>query len=201
MVKDVELFALIPEKQIALCLTPKVASMSIITALSNYYGARVQSPTRRNTVFRWFTQQQVLKLIPDWKRAIFVRDPWDRVCSAYNYHILQKQIIHTKNLQKYFNTKTTFTEFLDEVTRNPYGDLHYTPQSKIISRIDFVGKFENLIEDWDRFRSWSGLVVPNLPHVNKVRKKKDFIKKATPAQIKKYKQAFKDDYKTFGYGS
>lgn len=195
MAVDFELYALFPEHKLALCIVPKVASMSIIQAIHDMYGVPVKTPTHKNGVFKWYTQKQVETLIPDWRTAIFVRHPEERLKSAYRYLILQGGLSCSGNLRSRFSKKDTFEQFVKKVLKNPLYDPHYMPQSRMGNKFDFVGKIETMSEDWGRFVNWSELALPDIPHVNKSRSKSLL----EIPRIDDFRRVYADDYSRFGY--
>ncbi|WP_339617207.1 sulfotransferase family 2 domain-containing protein [uncultured Gilvimarinus sp.] len=166
LVNHFELFALLPEHQLVICITPKAASMSIIQALASHYGTAVKRPSHKYSVFRWYTLEQVQAVVPNWRRAMFVRHPLERLCSVYDYHITKHNLERSKNLRDRFNAGMSFTQFAGKVIERPDWDSHFVPQSWMSDRADFVGKFENMATDWQRFKEWAGVDLPALPHVN-----------------------------------
>ena len=91
----------------------------------------------------------------------FVRNPWDRLVSAYYQYIKAKSEAH--HITNY-NWNKDFNHFLSEIVFN--GDHmenwlkyekgtydHWFPFSRFIGpsgnrHVDFIGRFENLGEDW-----------------------------------------------------
>lgn len=195
-----ELFALLPEHRLALCITPKSASMSIIDALARHYGVSVRTPSHRYSVFRWFTREQVRAVIPDWRMAQFVRHPIDRLCSVYDYHITRHHLERSANMRERFHAGMTFRQFADQVIVDPYWDPHFMPQSAMADRVDFLGKFESLAEDWQAFRDWAGINLPDLHHVNANRIGAGCsMTDLQPHQRGLLNQIYAGDFERFGY--
>jgi len=94
----------------------------------------------------------------------FVRNPWDRVYSAYSY--LRKGGLSTED-QVWKDTLSRYTDFNDFVTRwldedNILLSLHFMPQTHFIKNaqgvidLDFLGRFETLAQDYETVRSRLG---------------------------------------------
>lgn len=92
----------------------------------------------------------------------FVRNPWDRLVSEFNY--------------RGFDKKYSFKEFVLRGLPNKdlYSDVyrHIIPQHQFLyddagnQLVDFVGRFENLQSDFDFVCSKLGIADTRLPHVN-----------------------------------
>jgi hypothetical protein len=92
----------------------------------------------------------------------FVRNPWDRLVSEYEYRKLQPQ--------------TTFRAFVENSfrDRDDYSDAsrHITPQIEFLTGergdllVEFVGRFETLNSDFEHVARKLGLPPANLPHRN-----------------------------------
>jgi hypothetical protein len=81
---------------------------------------------------------------PDYYKATFVRNPWNRMVSAYYY---QKQ---HNNIGSY--------KFHDFIKKNY--TTRIVPFTEIIDcEVDFVGKMENFIDDFNKFCSIVGAKV------------------------------------------
>lgn len=195
-----ELFAVLPEHRLVLCITPKAASMSIIDALSRHYSVSVQKPSHRYSVFRWMTLEQVQVAVPDWPRAQFVRHPLDRLRSVYDYHILKSHLERSSNLRERFTPGMSFRLFVDRVLEEPDYDSHYLPQCEMTDRVDYLGKFENLSDDWRDFRDWAGVDLPDLQHINANRKTTGCsLSELTEYQRRRLNEIYAGDFERYGY--
>ena len=82
---------------------------------------------------------------------VFVRNPWDRIMSSYLY---SKSLGYKFTFKSFFNSKAF--------------EMHYKPQSYFINKnIDFIGRFENLQEDFNLVCKKLGIEPKQLPHENK----------------------------------
>tara|TARA_B100001093_G_scaffold517782_1_gene600386 strand:- start:1594 stop:2181 length:588 start_codon:yes stop_codon:yes gene_type:complete len=81
----------------------------------------------------------------------FVRNPWDRIMSSYFYY-------------KGLGCKFTFKSFLESNKSR----IHCKPQFCFLNKnIDFIGRFENLQEDFNLICQKLGFESKKLPHENK----------------------------------
>jgi hypothetical protein len=100
---------------------------------------------------------------PDWTRAIFVRDPKERVLSAYLDKAARKNGLYVhrhccysdKNQTCAKKASRSFKDFIEVVSTSCCCDPHWKSQSKRIDApswkyINFVGRFESLGEDTKR---------------------------------------------------
>lgn len=94
----------------------------------------------------------------------FVRNPWDRVVSLYE---------RREGLQ--LREKMTFEEFVEWMDFSSSTCIHPVPHRNQLDwfvdphgniLLDFIGRFENLTEDWIRISRRLGIEKP-LPHANK----------------------------------
>jgi hypothetical protein len=92
----------------------------------------------------------------------FVRNPWDLVVSVYEF---SKQYRY-----KMVNVNFSFEDFLlkDKIKAAPW---HMLPQHSFINEnINFIGKFENLQEDFDKICKNLNLQQQKLPHILKTKR-------------------------------
>jgi len=140
----------------------------------------------------------------------FVRNPLDRLHSSYMDKIADvKNSGGGKNIfwNLDISLDMTFEEFVARVAQIPDEkiDRHLRSQSaflwdgeKIVA--DFVGKFENISDDWKKISEQHGL--PDLPHKNKSTKS-TAVKAPTPYTLESAKMAakrYKHDIELFSYG-
>lgn len=81
----------------------------------------------------------------------FVRNPWDRVVSMYCYRLHNREI----------PDRLSFHRFVMNRNQHPFGlfreQVNFLEDQKGEIAVDFVGRFENLSEDWQRVQSRLGL--------------------------------------------
>jgi len=154
---------------------PKCAGISVATAL---FG-RQQVPAHLKLV-------NYKVLLPQEKfnnsfKFTFVRNPWDRVVSAYEYFLRGGRVAHDKQwaddiLHHYSN----FEEFVVEWVReeNIWEKEHFALQSSFINingkpLVDFIGRYEEIDSDYEKLRGILKFGLP-LPVINKTVNRKPY---------------------------
>ena len=122
----------------------------------------------------------------DWDeyfKFVFVRNPWDRIVSQFEYKrkYIETHIVDQlkKGDRKYNFTQKllNFRGFLDHlVMTNENKDLYLKQVDWIFDKnkknlVDFVGRFENLQEDFNIVCDKIGIPHRQLPHQNKTHHK------------------------------
>jgi hypothetical protein len=141
---------------------PKTAGSSMFRALASYNDA---PDTDENRHMEWIRIAENARTLVgregetphlgNYFKFAFVRNPWDRVVSMYNYRLRNREI----------PPDLPFPEFIFNRTDYPFG-MH-REQVKLIEdshgkiAMDFIGRFENLEKDWaiiqDRLKISCGL--------------------------------------------
>lgn len=146
----------------------------------------------------------------------FVRNPWDRLVSCYSQKIAtvpQNPKFKRPNLnppgEERFYSGMPFAEFVEAVhatpdeKANPHFRSQHTvvcdPQGQIMA--DFVGRFENLRDDFARVAEKIGVPGLDLPHrlkskSRKSRHYKDFYDERLKRLVA---ERYETDIETFGY--
>lgn len=127
----------------------------------------------------------------------FVRNPWDRWVSAYYYSLswFKKNKPEELTEQKFKNFNS-WTHYNDE-TVGKYGGK-YGLQWKYVRYCDFIGKFENLQEDFNIVCDKIGITKQQLPHKNKS-KHKHYTKYYDDETKQIVAERYAKDIETFGY--
>lgn len=108
----------------------------------------------------------------------FVRNPWDRLASAYEY--LKNGGRNQEDYKDYRDLFSKYENFKETVLNWEevfFDQIHFKSQSDWICDndgniiVDFVGKFENLQQDFDIVCDRIQMPRKKLPHVNKTNRK------------------------------
>ena len=185
---------------------PKVASSSIKENFRNLVNEelnlkkRVKSINVKNNYFK-FT---------------FVRNPWDRIASCHRQKIenswkyaYKRADSSSKKLKSkglnFKNNELTLNEFLIllEKGNNRFYNIHWAPQTSIVDmdKMDFIGRFENLEEDWKYVCKKIGIDQFELPHKLQTKPKdqsyRDYYKDQESIDI--VSRIYAEEIKRFNY--
>ena len=156
---------------------------------------------------RHLTVEQVIAEIgrEKWNEAYtfaFVRNPWSKVVSHYKYRIKtgqtgmgQDTISFADWVRCTYGPEKDPTYYDKPQMFQAQVDWLKDPEGKVA--IDFVGKFEQLSEDFAKVATVLG-VSPNLPHLNKT-KPTDYKSFYDPESVEHVRNWFKEDIERFGY--
>jgi hypothetical protein len=137
----------------------------------------------------------------------FVRNPWDRAVSAYTYlkNGGSAASEEDRHWSRFVNSFDSFDAFVCQwmTTENIMRNALFTPQALYLQdeygslAMDFVGRFENLAEDFAHIASRLG-VEATLPHINQSRQVpyEDFYSDASKAIVA---NIYAGDISTFKY--
>lgn len=130
----------------------------------------------------------------------FVRNPFDRLASCYR-HVIQKGSMTNIQEDPELYREMSFKEFVDVISEREIKDMdiHFRPQYTFIPETpDFLGKFENLEEDYKIVCEKIGIKAPELLHENKTQKTK-YSDYYDDEIRKKVAEIYKKDFELFGY--
>lgn len=138
-----------------------------------------------------------------------VRDPWDRVYSAYNF--LKKggrNSMDKKFAEEHILIFPDFRSFVMEwlTIHNIYKGIHFVPQYEFICDlegeiiVDHIARYENIEEEYQFIRSKSKKELPKtLPHMNTSTTKDSYLSNFTEEMIIKVADVYKKDIEILGY--
>jgi hypothetical protein len=126
----------------------------------------------------------------------FVRNPWSRLVSEYRY----RNFLSHKSFKDFVLNKLP-PPGMDDKYRHvmPQTDMLYDAEGKLL--VDFVGKFEQLDEDFEQVCKQLGFTHTKLPHVNSSDKKsrelrrklRNFIHHNKEADLRSYVDFYDDE--------
>lgn len=155
--------------------------------------------------YQWYESRDPDKFEKYFKFA-FVRNPWDRLVSAFFY--LKKGGSNAMDKHWAFKNLSHYTDFEQFVQgwvneKNIEDYFHFIPQHKFICdqsmsiKVDYVGRFENIDKDFDFISKKIG-INDSLPYVNKSNRKayQSYYSKETQAIVAR---VYKQDVEAFNY--
>jgi hypothetical protein len=180
---------------------PKTAGTSVLNALGKEKGGRNHLPW-----YVYYTANQYK--FNNYFKFAFVRNPWDRVYSAYSYLLEGGNKQGDMNLLNIVNKYNNFENFVvhglgcgdfrNHLLFIPQSEFIVGPQGEIV--VDFVGNYEKLEDDFHKLMSIMGKSNKKLPQLNKSlgnQKYKDEY--LTQKSIDVVEQIYRQDIKTFNY--
>ena len=117
----------------------------------------------------------------------FVRNPWDKMVSQYHYN--SHLFVKNKTFEEYIK----WWDLGNKISTFPPLNSFYLDLD-----LDFIGRFENLQNDFDFVCKQIGMPPTRLPHLNKSRHKRyiDYYSKETAEIVRR---RFREDIRLFGY--
>ena len=217
--KRIHLWAL-DKPQVCYIQNYKVATRSIRLALSRFlieqetgqnqleYEAisDAQVEEKDEATKRLMHINQIRAACPDHFIFTFVRHPLARIQSCYTNRLLDAaQAKDSERFSIYgIDRDTSFERFVEIIAEVPdkHADRHFRSQHLLVNEgdrtvCDFVGKFENLEDDWMQLKSRFSF--PSLPHKNKSSKRPITDFALTQQSIRLVEQRYQKDYEIFGY--
>ena len=202
----------LPGTNILFNLISKNASTSITSAFYDVYSMKrldlVHHRRKNNISF------ETIATSSEYRKYTVIRNPIDRFLSAFYDKVIKNPITHDKTFslfnKKFVNEKDTFRKldfFLDYIEdRYTYGknlalaNHHIRPQYLMMytSKInyDFILKFDNLYNDWNKFKNSTKINLPNLPY-NHVTDSKKYLDQISPHQIVRIENLYSEDIKYY----
>lgn len=183
---------------------PKAAGMSICRSLFGNLAGGHATLADYQTIFSRSEFDSYFKFS-------FVRNPWDRLLSAYHFLYAGGVTEIDRNWAHHIRRYETFDDFVLHGLRTPRmrAKLHFRSQCSFLLipcndhiPLDYLGYFENIQQDFDTIRQRIGLadsVV--LKHVNKtaVEKASDFRDAYTDRTRQIVAEFYADDIELLGY--
>ena len=162
---------------------PKTAGTSVSDILGAYCET-LPTPDRSSPYYYHAPLSKIQKYFisqnlnyDDYFKFAFVRNPWDRFVSLYYYlkkrykRLLERDALHEDTYCKQIANINSFDDFMDKIDKfnpKPY-EAVYTLKGTIA--LDYIGKTENLQEDFNIICDKIGIPQQQLPHKNKSKHK------------------------------
>ena len=199
--------------------TPKVACSSIRYALADLLEIQVapQVGIHARDSLPHVDKKTLFEEYKDYFKFSFVRNPWDRLLSCYSEKIRDEKLNNNNfsngvanSIGKHgvFRGSMSFEEFVDALSTIPdrRADPHLRSQYALLSNesgelfLDFIGRFENLEEDFDKVCHLAGMPKTSLPHKNQSpMKKANYIDYYTDKTKNFVSQRYAKDIEVFEY--
>lgn len=129
-------------------------------------------------------------LYSEYFKFTFVRNPWDRMVSWFEY----------ARLGRPYNA-TEFERWIDMVEARSDDQMHKFMENGI-KKVDFIGRFENLEEDMSFVLKETGLEEENLLNLKKLNQStrmEDYTRYYTPFLKEKVEKIFEEEIEYFKY--
>jgi hypothetical protein len=134
----------------------------------------------------------------------FVRNPWDKAFSDYYWMMKDRKVEGT--FEEYLSASGPFAVSLNDSKQMHYRGDHLKPQHEFIYDndgnllVDFVGRFENLEEDFKMICQSANIKYSGLPHVKKsIEKKIDYHQFYDETKMKLVADKYEKDIELFDY--
>lgn len=171
----------------------------------------VYSKLHEHSSPRFWVKKLPADIFNNYFKFSIVRHPLDWLVSIYSFFTEQKD----EAFHEVFQTFEDFNRFidffiaqaennfeginfylLDFSSKSPQRDFLYDEQGNLL--VDFVGKFENINEDFAKICKIIGNRDVQLPHINKS-KHGHYLDYYTPETKRQIYSILKEDFKTFDY--
>lgn len=179
---------------------PKTAgsSMETVSWMGEFYNKH--EPISYYFRLSQFTKEGDLDLNQYFKWS-FVRNPYTRFMSALTNHVLKGRYV-TKQMEKYKDEKDYITEFIKNGDGFKNAEI-LKPMHEYLTldgflTMDFIGKFENLEEDFNKVCDLIGVPHTKLPHLVKGRYD-DYDHLYTPETKEIIREYYSKDFERFNY--
>ncbi|MFC1778882.1 sulfotransferase family 2 domain-containing protein [Thermodesulfobacteriota bacterium] len=203
---------LFPECKFGYIQIPKVASRSIRTAVTAYMsGASSGEKVSKYVVeefealyARHLRHSEIAALSKDNFFFAFVRNPYERIYSCYKNKILDVRNLGGRNIfEKHgIDLNVSFEEFVRKVSVLPdhKSDRHFRSQAWFLTwkgelLPSFVGKLENMNDDWKVLQERFAIAPPPQINVSSVKPLPEMSSETKALIVKRYI----DDFELFGY--
>jgi hypothetical protein len=174
----------------------------IASRLSHATGHRIASKLPRHARIIAAKEMLPRELFEKLFKFAFVRNPWDLQVSSWHHLRRERpQIVeHIPDFETFLKWK------LDPDRPYQYHiDTSIERQSDYLKDldgtilVDFIGKYENLVEDYEEACRRIGIKPPKLPHRRQARDRKNYHSYYSDDLAGVVRDYFREDIETFGY--
>lgn len=136
----------------------------------------------------------------------FVRDPWDRLVSAYRDKMRRPRwrgeiggVLGRADP----TLPVSFPDFVQAIAMQDVQEMdpHWRPQHRNLMvdalSFDFIGRMEDFGRDFERLKALAGLPDAPIPHKNRSSRELDLPRE--PATLRRVEEIYARDYELFGY--
>ena len=202
-------YTVLKEKELIYLVNSKVACTSIKACMLEYNTTNYNL-VHINAYAKGVSKNTLTEEENDYFKFTFVRNPFARLVSCYKSKYIKDKSIYDDvfayrdYLNGYLYSDEGFDEFIKKVCALPYRlmERHFRLQYSLvynengISRCDYIGKFENLAEEFKIIQEKNHL--RTLPHLNKVGTD-DWMNYYTIETATLVYNTFQKDFEYFGY--
>ena len=132
----------------------------------------------------------------------FVRNPWDLQVSSYHHirrerpHLMAGHEDFESFLRWKLDPDRPYQYHIDTSIER---QVDYLKDLDGTILVDFIGKYENLQEDFEEVCRRIGIKIPALPHKRQARDREDFRNYYTDLTAQMVRERFAEDIEIFGY--
>ena len=212
-------------KKIIYCSVPKVASSewkSTLYVLSEYNRTSNNIHNAKFKRLNQYSPDDVLKMLQNYFKFLFVREPFERFLSAYKDKFLKEnRIFHRaigRKIIKLFRPNATkhaletgsdvsFQEFTDYVVKTQHFDEHWSPFDHLCHpcaiHYDFIGHYEDLAQDAPYLVKMAGIddrvSFPPFRASHTSTELVHYYSQISKRRILELAKLYKGDFEMFGY--
>lgn len=224
--KDLHYFIVFRSRKVIYCFTPKVATTQWKKELLVLEGEDKQTYGDANFVINnnlnYVSPQEAEQMLKNYFTFLFVRDPMERLLSAYKdkllkenkvfHHAFGRDIIKRcrPNATKHAletGSDVTFLEFVNYLTETRRVDEHWKSFDKICHPCavdyDFIGRYEDLAEDAPYLVKKAGIddrvSFPPFRASNTTAELLRYYSQIPEMKILELARHYESDYEMFGY--
>lgn len=192
---------------------PKTAGSSVRQLLRKYQSNRPETPEEWHENMINTKGRMNEDVFNKMFKFTFVRNPWDRLYSTYQF-ICNKPLSKIENIPQHHYKEIGFKRWLIEEEFFTPNHIPPTPEMVPVQRrtmydwthddagnclVDFVGRFETVVADFNHICSTIGVGTTSLPHTQVSKRKKDYRQAYDDEAVAFVEHHHQKDITTFNY--